>query len=70
MLLLVPLNYCLPYLKCFDLQCRGVPIAISSLGVLFTVSVVKVVLKANGDDAMRSKRNCEYEFGYFIYYER
>lgn len=32
-----------------------VPIAISSLGVLFTVSVVKVVLKANGDDAMRSK---------------
>lgn len=31
------------------------PIAISSLVVVFIVSVVKVVLKANGDDAMRSK---------------
>ena len=32
-----------------------VPIAISSLGVLFTVSAVKTVIKANGDDAMESK---------------
>ena len=31
------------------------PIAISSLIVLFTVSVVKVVMKAKGDDAMGSK---------------
>lgn len=32
-----------------------VPIAISSLIVLFTVSVVKFVIKAKGDDAMGSK---------------
>lgn len=32
-----------------------VPIAISSLVVLFTVTVVKVVIKAKGDDAMGSK---------------
>ena len=31
------------------------PIAISSLVVLFTVSVVKIVIKAKGDDAMGSK---------------
>lgn len=31
------------------------PIAISSLVVLFTVSVVKIVIKAKGDDAMESK---------------
>lgn len=31
------------------------PIAISSLVVLFTVSVVKMVIKAKGDDAMGSK---------------
>lgn len=30
-------------------------IAISSLVVLFTVSVVKIVIKAKGDDAMGSK---------------
>lgn len=32
-----------------------VPIAISTLVVLFAVSLAKVVLKAKGDDAMRSK---------------
>lgn len=32
-----------------------VPIAISTLVVLFTVSLAEVVLKAKGDDAMRSK---------------
>lgn len=32
-----------------------VPIAISSLVVLFTVSAVKSVIKAKGDDAMESK---------------
>ncbi len=32
-----------------------VPIAISSLVVLFTVSVVESVIKAKGDDAMGSK---------------
>lgn len=31
------------------------PIAISSLLVLFTVSVVKIVIKAKGDEAMGSK---------------
>ncbi len=31
------------------------PIAISSLVVLFTVSVVKIVIKAKGDDAIGSK---------------
>ena len=31
------------------------PIAISSLVVLVTVSVVKMVIKAKGDDAMESK---------------
>ena len=31
------------------------PIAISSLVVLFTVSVVKIVIKARGDDAIGSK---------------
>lgn len=31
------------------------PIAISSHVVLFTVSVVKMVIKAKGDDAMGSK---------------
>lgn len=31
------------------------PIAISSLVVLFTVSVVKIVIKAKGGDAMGSK---------------
>lgn len=31
------------------------PIAISSLVVLFTVSVVKIVIKAKGDDVMGSK---------------
>lgn len=31
------------------------PIAISSLVVLFTVSVVKIVIKEKGDDAMGSK---------------
>ena len=31
------------------------PIAISSLVVLFTVSVVKIVIKAKGDDTMGSK---------------
>lgn len=31
------------------------PIAISSLVVLFTVSVVKIVIKVKGDDAMGSK---------------
>lgn len=31
------------------------PIAISSLVVLFTVSVVKIVIKAKGDDALGSK---------------
>lgn len=31
------------------------PIAISSFVVLFTVSVVKIVIKAKGDDAMESK---------------
>ena len=31
------------------------PIAISSLVVLFTVSVIKVVVKAKGDDAVGSK---------------
>ena len=31
------------------------PIAISSLVVLFTVSAVKSVIKAKGDDAMESK---------------
>lgn len=31
------------------------PIAISSLVVLFTVSVVKIVKKAKGDDAMEIK---------------
>lgn len=31
------------------------PIAISSLAVLFTVSVVRMVIKAKGDDAMESK---------------
>lgn len=34
------------------------PIAISSRVVLFTVSVVKTVIKARGDDAMGSKRIC------------
>lgn len=31
------------------------PIAVSSLVVLFIVSVVKIVIKAKGDDAMGSK---------------
>ena len=31
------------------------PIAISSLVVLFIVSVVRIVIKAKGDDAMGSK---------------
>ena len=41
----------------FWLAVQGVvaPIAISSLVVLFTVSVVKIVIKAKGDDAMGSK---------------
>ena len=41
----------------FWLSAQGLvaPIAISSLVVLFTVSVVKIVIKAKGDDAMGSK---------------
>lgn len=37
------------------MQGLAAPIAISSLVVLFTVSVVKIVIKAKGDDAMGSK---------------
>ena len=46
-------------LEVFWLAVQGVvaPIAISSLVVLFTVSVVKIVIKAKGDDAMGSKVN-------------
>lgn len=39
----------------FAVQGLVAPIAISSLVVLFTVSVVKIVIKAKGDDAMGSK---------------
>lgn len=46
------------------------PIARSSLIVLFTVSVVKSVIKAKGDYAMGSKRIYKCEFGHFIHYER
>lgn len=44
-------------LEVFWLAVQGlvVPIAISSLVVLFTVSVVESVIKAKGDDAMGSK---------------
>ena len=44
-------------LEVFWLAVQGLvaPIAISSLVVLFTVSVVKIVIKAKGDDAMGSK---------------
>ena len=44
-------------LEMFWLAVQGLvaPIAISSLVVLFTVSVVKMVIKAKGDDAMGSK---------------
>ena len=39
----------------FAVQGLVAPIAISSLVVLFTVSVVKIVIKAKEDDAMGSK---------------
>lgn len=39
----------------FAVQGLVAPIAILSLVVLFTVSVVKIVIKAKGDDAMGSK---------------
>ena len=39
----------------FAVQGLVAPIAISSLVVLFTVSVVKIVIKAKGDDAVGSK---------------
>ncbi|MFR4869098.1 MAG: hypothetical protein ACLUAZ_12795, partial [Roseburia sp.] len=44
-------------LEVFWLAVQGlvVPIAISSLVVLFTVSAVKSVIKASGDDTMGSK---------------
>lgn len=35
-------------------QGLAVPIAISSLVVLFAVSVVKIVIRTKGDDAMKS----------------
>ena len=44
-------------LEVFWLAVQGLvgPIAISSFVVLFAVSVVKIVIKAKGDDAMGSK---------------
>lgn len=44
-------------LEVFWLAMQGLvaPIAISSFVVLFTVSVVKIEIKAKGDDAMGSK---------------